>query len=110
MSINIHRYFEKIKKIQVNLLDLLDEDNNDMPRYESDELIQLILQNEMKEHEFKLILNLILSITNNYYRNSSFFDKIFKIILGLKVRSNKLFQILKFSIYLKITKGSYYFL
>lgn len=73
-------YLEKMKKIQENLLIFLDKGDNIEENFIN--LCNLINDYKINndKHDFRLILKLIVKITNNHHREPSFFNKIERIL------------------------------
>ncbi|KAK8892889.1 hypothetical protein M9Y10_030140 [Tritrichomonas musculus] len=97
----IRSYIEKIKSIQMNILDYIDDDENKEENYQN--FISLINESNTLKNKYKIeqILLLILKIANNHHRSSNFFSKIEQILLFFKdsIKQNfsniELFEIFK---------------
>lgn len=106
---------EKMKQIQSALLEYIkgDDDKSNFTKFlKLSEDFQFI----KNKYDFKLILLLIKRISNDMHRlpnipNSHFFmTKYSKFSIILKKILFKVFQIVKYSIYLKVTNGLFSFL
>ena len=77
-------YLEKIKTIQTNLLEFIEENNNSEEKYQN--LIKSLDDHKVKEnqHELELFVHLLVKVADNYYRTTNFFDKIEQILTFLK--------------------------
>uniref|UniRef100_UPI002FE02BBD hypothetical protein n=1 Tax=Helicobacter typhlonius TaxID=76936 RepID=UPI002FE02BBD len=77
---NAQKYLEDMYKIQDNLLDYLDDEEKDQEKFQS--LISILDQMNIhnNQHDAKLILHLLLQISNNHHRNIYFMSKIFEIL------------------------------
>ena len=79
-KISIVQYIKKMKMIQTALISFLEKENTD------DNFINLkdlIIETKIHkdQHKFKSFLHLLLKISNNYHRQSFFFEKIEKILV-----------------------------
>lgn len=105
---SIVEYLEKMKNVQINILDFINDDTFDD---KFDQLVSLLSdQNEPNKQEFKLILHIILSIANNHHRNSTFFSRISKILLFLKDKISQNFSNLEIFNFFKSNKRILLFL
>ena len=77
-------YFDKMKTIEKQILQLIDDDKVDQESFTK--LITLFEDSKISEnkHEFESVLYLLLKIANNYHRSANFFLKIDQIILFFK--------------------------
>lgn len=76
----VKKYLEKMKIIQENLLDYLDNEEDSDENFEKFQKIyndQNIYDNK---HELKLILYLLSNLSNNHHRTPHFYDKIDRIL------------------------------
>lgn len=101
-------YLQKIEDFQNCLLEYLDNEINES------EYLSLInyLQDQFsskKIQEAKETMQLLLNIINNHHRQPNFWNKIDKFLLIFKIPSNKLCQILKFSIFSKVISEFFFF-
>lgn len=89
---DLNEYLEKMRGIQKELLEYLDNEENIEETFIN--LINIFDSQKIKEnrHELKSILRLILKITKNHYRYPNFFSKIEKIINFLKDEIKKKFS------------------
>lgn len=98
-----HRYIEKIKNINVDLLQFLDNDDSSNQDFQN--LIKSIYDLNIKEskEEFYIILNLFSKISSNHYRSKCFFSKIESIIkvfkndIKLVFTNSEIFDIFKYN-------------
>ena len=79
---NFQEYSNKMKDIQSKFLEFLDNEDNIEENYEN--LINLIKDQERNQHEIKIIVNIIATVTNHHHRSPNFFDKIERLLLFLK--------------------------
>lgn len=81
---NLNDYVEKMKSIQSNFLDYIDNDDNSEEKYQN--LINLFPNQRTRSnrHDLEPILILILRISNDHHRTPNFFEKIEKILLYFK--------------------------
>lgn len=84
MKDDIFIFIDRMKKIQNSLLRFIDCKDSMEENYQ--ELIKLFDDERTKKnpHDIKIILCLLLKISNNHYRSTNFFSKIEKIILFFK--------------------------
>ena len=89
---DIKNFLKEMKKIQTNLIDYLDHEDNKGEKYQN--LINLF--DEIKIHgdhmKIKPLLYLILNISNNCHRKSEFLGKIFSILQIFKDEMKKYFS------------------
>ena len=92
IKMEIQQYLEKMKSIQVNLLQFLDDDENKEENRQN--LFKLLEDPKILEdrHEFKALLNLIQKIINHHHRTSDFFSKIEAIFLLFKKEIKQTFS------------------
>ena len=83
-KMNIQDYLEKMRCIQEDLLKYIEEDGGTDDYLEG--LQKLFNSKNIQDnyHEFKSFLHLLLNISNNHHRNSTFFDKMRKIFRTIK--------------------------
>ena len=88
----VQQHFDKIKNIEENLLNFIDE------KSESDNNFQIFVDMLDKQkiienkQEFKSFLYLLVQISNNYHQYPGFYDKIDKILSNYKESIQKYFQ------------------
>ena len=109
MEVNAKEFLEVMKKIQKNLLDFLEHDDNNEEQYQN--LINIFDDIKIHDNQFKIkpLLYLILKISNNHHREPEFSSKIEKILQLFKEDMKNIFQIMNFSIFSKATKDFFYF-
>ncbi|KAK8841561.1 hypothetical protein M9Y10_027185 [Tritrichomonas musculus] len=98
---SLQKYLEKMKTIQDNILEFLD--NEEDPESNFENLRQIFDEQKIfdDQQEFQSLMHLILKIANNYFRKSGFFDKICKILLLCKetmkkyLSNSEIYQIFK---------------
>lgn len=98
---NIHEQIEKMRKIQSNILEFVDKENNEEEHFEN--IIQQIEDQNItaNRHLLKILLYLLSKILNNHYRYPGFISKIEKIIQKYKTEiknnfsSYEIYQIFK---------------
>ena len=84
VKMNPQQYLDEMKKIQTNLLDFLENEEN------TEEFFQnlKIKIDEMIEHDdkykIKSFFHLFTNIANYHYRGTTFFDKLFRILIIFK--------------------------
>ena len=83
------------KDIQQKILNFIENESNEEENYQN--LVCLINSQTIKSdsHYLKSLLYLIIKITNNYHRNSNFFNKLEKI---LQLFKNNIKQFLSISL------------
>ncbi|KAK8875452.1 hypothetical protein M9Y10_005618 [Tritrichomonas musculus] len=83
---DFNEYFSEKKIIQETFLSFLDNSIEEEEDYRFQNLIKIILDKKITEDklEFKILLNLILKVTNNHYRLSNFYNKIKRIMHHFK--------------------------
>ena len=81
---NLHKYLERKKEIQNNFLTLIEKDDYVEENYQS--LIEIIDNQKIQknQYELKLILYLIVKISNHHYRRPNFFNKIERVLLYMQ--------------------------
>lgn len=101
---------EKMKKIQNDLLEFLEDESDSEEKYEN--FIDLLSTQRIinNRYEFKSLLQLINSIGDNHYRDRIFIFKIERLLRHLRMKSNNIFQIPKYSKFSQATRESFYFL
>lgn len=92
MNMDIFIYIDKMKIIQSTLLEYIECDCYNEENFQN--LIQILKDYKVTtiRHELKLILHLLLKISNNHYRPDDFFNKIEKILLFLQNEIQKNFS------------------
>ena len=72
MEVSNQRYLEEMTKIQINLLYFLD--NNDKIEEDYDKLTYVFVELKFTKnlHKWKLLLHLILNVSNDHYREHKF--------------------------------------
>ncbi|KAK8842944.1 hypothetical protein M9Y10_025810 [Tritrichomonas musculus] len=100
---------EKMKQIQSALLEYIKGDD-DKSNYKKFLKLFEVFQFIKNKYDFKPILLLIKRISNDMHRLPLFFDKIFQILNYFKKILFKVFQIVKYSTYLKVINGLFSFL
>ncbi|KAK8884330.1 hypothetical protein M9Y10_043438 [Tritrichomonas musculus] len=82
--------------------------NSDSNEYYFQDLINIICQQRHAENceQFEEFLQLIVNVSTNIHREESFSEKNFKFLNILKFKSNRPFQIKKYSIYFKVSIGT----
>ena len=80
----IQEYFDKMKEVQKDLLDYIENKDNSDEDYQN--LINYFKENRIKEnkHELKATLRLISQIANDHHRTHNFFTKIEQVLLIFK--------------------------
>ena len=80
----IQEYLDKMKEVQKDILDFVENKDNSQEDYQN--LIKFFEENRIKDnkHELKATLRLISQIANDHHRNPKFFDKIQQVILIFK--------------------------
>ena len=80
----IQAYLDKMKAIQGNLLQFLDDSSNSEENYQN--LIKIFEDQKIQEsqHELKSVLHLITRIANEHHRSPNFFSKIDQILNNFK--------------------------
>ncbi|KAK8871653.1 hypothetical protein M9Y10_007390 [Tritrichomonas musculus] len=81
---SIEHYFNELKKIYESIISFIDDESGEETNYQN--LIKLFDDLKIRENKYELksILHLLLNISNNHHRNSSFFDKIGQIFTYFK--------------------------
>lgn len=77
---SIQQYLDGMKKIQENLLDFLENEENEEENFQNLNSIFADLKIPDDPHMFKSLLYLIAKISNNHHHEQNFFSKIFKIL------------------------------
>ena len=79
-SFTINDYLTKMQKLQDKLISFITTNNHSDEDYEN--LANFFDEQKIRDqHEFKAILHLIVSLSNNYHRNADFFTNIEQILL-----------------------------
>lgn len=88
---SIEQYLSNMKKIQACILKYIDDESNSDESFSK--IFKLIdeLKFRTKKYEFRPLLHLIVSISNNHHRGPNFLDKIFRIIKYLANDIKKFF-------------------
>ena len=83
---SLKEYLNKIKKLQLDLLNFLDEETNDAGQ----DFFKLLNDSKICEirKECKVFIHLIMAIVNNHHRSTNFFQKIEKILSLIQVKQN----------------------
>lgn len=81
---DLPKFVEQNKKIQKNVLDFLENDENTEECFQN--LIQQISDQKIRDdqHQLSLFLHLLASISNNHHHDTDFFKKIEQIIQVFK--------------------------
>ena len=81
---NAHQYLVEMAKIQVNLLQFLDDESNIEENFQ--ELSKTLIENNIHKNKQELtsVLCLILKISNNHQRHPNFFNKIERVLTLLQ--------------------------
>ena len=84
-------FLEEMKKIQANLIDFLEHDDNNEEKYQN--LIKIFDDIKIHDNQFKIksLFYLILKISNHHHREPEFFSKIEKILQLFKDDMKKYF-------------------
>ena len=92
MDMSANKFIEEMKKIHGILLDFLDHGDNNEEKYQN--LIQIFDDIKIHDDKFKikLLLYLILKISNDHHRESEFFSKIEQILRFFKDDMKKNFS------------------
>ena len=88
--VKLHSFIEKMKEIQKNLLNFLEDD--EMSEKKDQKFIEFLNQHQIDDDKFKSFLLLILNISNNHNRNQFFFTKIFLILRIYKSKIKQLYS------------------
>ena len=85
-------YLDKMKDIQENVLNFIEDESNSDANYNS--LVRLLsnLLNQYGDQQLKPILYIILKVSNNHRRSPTFFPKIERIILYFKDKIKQTFS------------------
>lgn len=85
------QFLDDMKKVQVNLLDFIDNESNDEDLFQK--LKKLFDDQKISEDQHKLepVLHLLTVIANDHHRGPNFFDKIEQIIKLFKDDIKKYF-------------------
>ena len=70
-------YLKKMKAIQENIIQFLDEEEDEQNSVFVDELLKEFQQNQLDKQELKSVLHSISEISENHHRTSFFFLKKF---------------------------------
>lgn len=105
---DLNKYVEQNKKIEKNVLDFLETDENVEEYFQN--LTQQITDLKIHDdrHNLSLFLRLLTSISNNHHHDTDFFSKIERIIHLFKAEIKKNFRIWIFFPFLNQTKEFYY--
>lgn len=80
----IQEYLNEMKNIQLSIRNFLDNDEDDEENFR---ILTTIFKDQYihdNKHKLKLLLHMIVEISNNYHRSSNFFSKIEQILLIFK--------------------------
>ena len=85
------KYLDKMKKIQENLLEFIDNEDNVEEKFQN--LINLLKDQKFRDNEndLKSFLYLVLRIANNHHRKEGFFNKIERILTFFKDEIRKFY-------------------
>ena len=101
-------YLDKMKKIQEQLLLFIDDEKNTEENFQN--LKDIFINTKIKDNRYELVslLHLILQIGNYHYRFNNLAN-LSKLLHFSKKISRIITRILKYSIYLRVTKGFFFF-
>ncbi|KAK8898246.1 hypothetical protein M9Y10_000524 [Tritrichomonas musculus] len=89
---NIKEFIEKMKNIQSNLLEFLEDESNSRDKYET--FVKLITEQKIidDQYEFKALLDLIDAISRNHRRSHNFISNVEQILRHFKQHIQKYFS------------------
>lgn len=87
----INQHVEKMKIIQISLLEFIDTDTNEESDFE--QFVKILSQYQINKSRIELcaLLHMLVQLSNNHFRYPSFFTKIEKIILNLQSQIQQFF-------------------
>ena len=89
---NIPKYIEEMRNIQMKLLNYLDDDDRCEENYQNLKDIINDIQIQNNPHKLKSVLYMVNKISKNHYRKPNFFSKIEQILLIFKNDIKKYFS------------------
>ena len=89
---NSNEYLNEMKKIQQNILDLLDYENDTEEKYQNLKNIFADINIHDNQYKIKSIMYLLLNICKNHHREEGFFSKIEQILNLFKEDLHKYFS------------------
>lgn len=105
LSQKLQKYINSKKEVYNAVLDFLESPECNDDYFQN--LIKIVdnQQYEKSQEEYEQFLYMIKHISNNHHRNEIFLKKVFQIVqYFIKIKSNKPYQIYKFSTYSKVIK------
>ena len=97
---DVNEYLKKMKEIQQNILDFIDQNDDIETNFQNLNYIFDEQKIGSNKHDLKLILHFILKISNNHHRTACFFNKIERILKFFKneiTGGNKIFHFFHFT-------------